>query len=181
MRKDEQWKGKKKRVTTKECKRLREEFDAGGFMDQKVLWHIAKTRMLEDRGAPFEKEGDLIREYQTMHDENFLSSWLREDEEGKVEEKGRFRMEPNIRAGKDRLKEEKEAAEFDSERIRLESLSQSAVSERSSEVLSGPGKVSLENSWDRSVCGCCASCCVCCDCSSSRCECHVCGGFGCGV
>ena len=43
-----------------------------------------------------------------MH-ENFLSRWLRKDEDGKVEEKGSFRTGAkqgvNTRAGKDRLKE----------------------------------------------------------------------------
>ena len=108
--KSERMKGKKKRVTTKECKLLREEFDAGGFMAQKGLWHIAKTRMLEDRGASLEEEGDLIREHQAMHEENLHSSWLREDEEGKVQKRKGFAVEPNevnIRAGRDRLKEKR--------------------------------------------------------------------------
>ena len=31
----ENWRAKKRRVTRKECKRLREEFEVGGFMAQK--------------------------------------------------------------------------------------------------------------------------------------------------
>ena len=46
-------------------------------MAQTSLWNIAKKRTLEDRG--------LIREYKAMHEENFLSSWWREDVEGKAE------------------------------------------------------------------------------------------------
>ena len=49
----------KRRVMSKECKRLREEFEVGGFMAQK-MWNIAKERMLEDRGAVLKEEGDLI-------------------------------------------------------------------------------------------------------------------------
>ena len=37
--------------------------------------------MLEDRGAVPKEDGDLLREYQAMREENFLSSWLREDAE----------------------------------------------------------------------------------------------------
>ena len=45
--------GEKRRVTRKDCKRLR------GFRN------IAKKRMFEDRGALSKEEGDLIREYRT--------------------------------------------------------------------------------------------------------------------
>ena len=53
-------------------------------MAQKGFWNIAKKRMLKDRGALPKEEGDLIREFKAMLEENFLSSWLREDEEGKA-------------------------------------------------------------------------------------------------
>ena len=43
------------------------------------------------------EEGDDIREYKVMHEENFLSSWLRED----GEDKGIRR-----RDGKKRIREE---------------------------------------------------------------------------
>ena len=45
---------------------------------KKGLWNTAKKRILEDRGALLEEEGDLIREYNAMQKENFLSSWLRD-------------------------------------------------------------------------------------------------------
>ena len=38
---------------------------------------------LADRGALPREDEDLLREHQAMHEENFLSSWLREDVEGK--------------------------------------------------------------------------------------------------
>ena len=41
-----------RRVTRKECNRLREEFEVGGFRDlKKRLWILVKKRMLEDRGC----------------------------------------------------------------------------------------------------------------------------------
>ena len=33
--------------------------------------------MLQDRGALLEGEGDIVREYKAMHEDNLLSSWLR--------------------------------------------------------------------------------------------------------
>ena len=55
-------------------------------MARQGLWNIAKKRMLEDRGALPKEEGDFIRKYKVMHEENFLSCWLRDDIEGKAEE-----------------------------------------------------------------------------------------------
>ena len=48
----------------------------GGFMAQKGLWNLAREKMLQDRGALLE-EGDIVREYKAMHEENYLGSWLR--------------------------------------------------------------------------------------------------------
>ena len=56
-------------------------------MAQKGLCNITKKRMLEDSGAVPRQDVDLLSENQAMHAENFLSSWLREDVEGKNEEK----------------------------------------------------------------------------------------------
>ena len=53
---------------------------------QRVLWIIAEKRMLEDRGAVPKEDVDLLREYQAMQEEHFLSSWLREDVEGEEAE-----------------------------------------------------------------------------------------------
>ena len=91
----ERWtiEGHKRRVTRKECKRLREEFEVGGVMAQNGLWNIVKKRMLRDRGAVPKEDGDLLREYQSIHEENFPSIWLREDVEGKEEERKRLNEE----------------------------------------------------------------------------------------
>ena len=53
-------------------------------MAQKGLWNITKKRMLEDRGALPKEDGDCVREYKAMHEDNFVGSWLREDTEGKA-------------------------------------------------------------------------------------------------
>ena len=37
-------------------------------------------------GALLKEEGDVLREFQAVHEENFLSSWLREVGEGKEKE-----------------------------------------------------------------------------------------------
>ena len=91
----ESWEGRqKRRVTGKECNRVREEFEVGGFMARKGLWNLAQKRMLEDRGALRSEGGDLLREYQAMHEENFLlSCWLREDVEGKEEDREKMNKE----------------------------------------------------------------------------------------
>ena len=70
-------------VTRKECKSLREEFEVGGFTAQKVLWNIAKKRLLEDRGALLEEVGDLVRENRAMYEKHSLSSLLRDSTEDK--------------------------------------------------------------------------------------------------
>ena len=40
---------------------------------------------MKERGELSHEEGDAVREFQTMHEENFWSDWLREDERGKEE------------------------------------------------------------------------------------------------
>ena len=57
-------------------------------MAQKVLWNLAREKMLQVRGAVPEEEGGVVREYKAKHEENFLSSWLREDGEDKEEKHG---------------------------------------------------------------------------------------------
>ena len=57
----------------------RNKFEMEGFMAQKGLWNLARNKALQDRGALPREEGDAIREFQAMREENFLSSWLRED------------------------------------------------------------------------------------------------------
>ena len=54
-----------------------------------------QRKMLEDRGALPKEDGDQPREYKAMHEENFLSSWPREDVEHTVE--GRKNMNKEAR------------------------------------------------------------------------------------
>ena len=67
--------GQKRRITMKVFRRLWNECETGGFMAQKGLWNVAREKMLEDRGALPKEDGDQLREYKAMHEENFLSSW----------------------------------------------------------------------------------------------------------
>ena len=60
-------------------------FEMEGFMAQKGLWNLSRENVLQDRGALLEEEGDVIGEYKAMHEEKFLSSWLREDGKNKEE------------------------------------------------------------------------------------------------
>ena len=40
---------------------------------------MREKKVLRERGALPKEEGDAVREYKAMHEESFLSSWLRED------------------------------------------------------------------------------------------------------
>ena len=55
-----------------------------GYMAQQGSWNFASEE-LRERGALRKEEGDAVREHKTMHEENWLSSWLRED--GREKEK----------------------------------------------------------------------------------------------
>ena len=67
----EEKKGQKRRITRKECRRLWNVFETGGFIPQEGLWNVAREKMLQDRGALPSEEGDIVREYKAMHEENF--------------------------------------------------------------------------------------------------------------
>ena len=56
-------------------------------MAQKGLWKLAKEKIMKGRGELPNEEGDAVREYKAMHEENFWSSWLREDERRTEERK----------------------------------------------------------------------------------------------
>ena len=53
---------------------------------QRMVEHC-HTVNVEDRGVLLKEDGNLLREYQAMREEYFLSNWLREDVEGKDEER----------------------------------------------------------------------------------------------
>ena len=47
--------------------------------------NLAREKVLQDRGAWPEEEGGVIREFQALHEEHCLSSWLWEDGRNKEE------------------------------------------------------------------------------------------------
>ena len=52
-------------------------------MAQKGLWNLAKEKIMKERGGLPDEVGDAVREYRAAtHEENFWTSWLREDEIG---------------------------------------------------------------------------------------------------
>ena len=51
-------------------------------MAQKGLWNLAKEKLMKEREELPNEEGDAVREYSAMHEENFWSVWQREDERG---------------------------------------------------------------------------------------------------
>ena len=69
--------GQNRRITRNEYQRLYIKLEMQGFMARKGLWNLARVNVLQDRGALPKEGGDVIREKKAMHEENFLSSWLR--------------------------------------------------------------------------------------------------------
>ena len=67
------------------------------FIAQQVQWDIARERMWEDRGALPEEDGNQLREYRVMYEENILSAEMErlnaeaKQEESKSEKKQRWR------------------------------------------------------------------------------------------
>ena len=71
--------GQKTRITRKGHQRLLSKVEIEGFMSQKGLWNLVREKVLRERGALPKEEGDVIRKFKAMHEENFLSRWFRED------------------------------------------------------------------------------------------------------
>ena len=46
---------------------------------------------MKERGELLHEEGDAVREFEAMHEENLLSNWLRKDERGKEERMAKWR------------------------------------------------------------------------------------------
>ena len=70
---------------------------------QKGLWNMAEEKIMKARGE-LPSEGGAVREYRTMHEENFWNSWPREDERGKEEKMAK--TEKNEERGEKRKREE---------------------------------------------------------------------------
>ena len=78
--------GAKKRITRKEYQRLLNKFKMECLMAQKGLWNLAKEKMKE-RGELTNEKGDVVREYEAMHDEDFWSKTCRDGFRHSVMEK----------------------------------------------------------------------------------------------
>ena len=65
-----------------------------------------KREMLQDKGALHKEDGDVTKEYKSMHEENFLSSWLRKDEEDKKERTMEVDRETKEEMGKKWIRDE---------------------------------------------------------------------------
>ena len=74
-----------KKNTRKEYKRLLNKFEMEGLMAQKGLWNLAKEKTKKESGELPNEEGDVVRECNAMHEEDFWRSWLRGDEKSKEE------------------------------------------------------------------------------------------------
>ena len=75
----------KKRMTRKEHQRLLNSFEMEGLVAPAGLWNLAMEKIMKERGELPNEEGDAVREYRVLHEENFWSSCRREDERGKEE------------------------------------------------------------------------------------------------
>ena len=64
---------------------LVEKFEMEGFMAQKGVWNLDREKVLRERGELPKEEGDAVREYKAMHEENFMSSWFGEEVREKEE------------------------------------------------------------------------------------------------
>ena len=82
-------------------------FEMEGFMAQQRIVESCWKQISQDRGGLPEEAGDVIREYKAMHEENFLSSWLREDGKDKEESIMEVDKETEEETGKKRIREEK--------------------------------------------------------------------------
>ena len=113
--------GEKKRITRKAYKRLLHNFEMEGLMEQKGLWNLAKEKTMKERGElPNEEEGDVVREYEAMHEEDFWSSWLYEDEKSKEERKAEVEGKGEEEGEKRKREEEKEENETGTVKRRCE-------------------------------------------------------------
>ena len=110
-----------------------------------------------------QKRGDLLLKYHAVQEENFLSSWLREDVEGKEEDRERLNKRWRETGIGLRLKESVWI-------VCLARLSWSSVPILRWMVLG-------IRRGEESVCACCASVCACCACSFPECECGLWGCF----
>ena len=77
-------------------------------MSQKGLWNLAKDKIMKERGELPNEEGDAVREYKAMHEENSLSNCPREDGRGKEERTAKVENNQgkSVQRGEERRKKE---------------------------------------------------------------------------
>ena len=80
---------KKERIARKEHQRLVNKFEMEGLMAQKDLWNLAKEKIMKQKKELPDEDGDAVREFEAMHEENFWSSWLREHKRCKEERRAK--------------------------------------------------------------------------------------------
>ena len=68
------------------------------------------------------EEGDVVREYKTMHEKDFWSSWLREDEKSEEESKVEAEEKGEVDVEKRNREEKKEENETETIEGRYEGL-----------------------------------------------------------
>ena len=72
---------------------------------------LGKRKNNEERRELPNEEGDVVRECKAMHEEDFWSSWIREDERGKEERTAKAEKNEEEKGEKRKRVEEKEENE----------------------------------------------------------------------
>ena len=109
--------GQNSRITRKEYHIFLISLKMEGLMAHEDLWNLARESVLQDRGALPKEEGDVIREDMAMHEEIFLSSWLREDRKDKKENWMLTRKPKERRAKKDKRRGETRERDGDCKKV----------------------------------------------------------------
>ena len=74
------------------------------------MWNFAKEKITKERGE-LPPEGDAVKDNEAMHEEDFWSSWLREDERERSKEERQAKAEKWRRKGEKRTREEEDETE----------------------------------------------------------------------
>ena len=72
---------------------------------------MAKDKIVKERGELPDAEGDAVREHKAVHEDNFWSNWLREDERGKEARTAKADKNEEEKGEKRKREEEKEENE----------------------------------------------------------------------
>ena len=93
-------------------------------------------KTMKERGELPNEEGDVVREHKTMHEEDFWSSWLREDEKSKEERKVEAEGKGEVEGEKRKREGEKE----DNETVTVERRCEGLVSVEAFEIFLSRGR-----------------------------------------